>query len=205
MINLWGYVGVAGLIVIAPGADTMVVVKNALRGGLGHAVRTAAGVCTGLMGWAVVSALGLAAVLAASGALFTVIKIAGAAYLVFLGARTVIASRRAATPPTDQPACGTWWQGAITSLGNPKVGVFYTSFLPQFIPEHDNNALAVSLGLAAVHIALSFVCLFGYALLVVRLGDIFQRRRWRQMLETVMGIALCGLGVGLIATAVGGE
>ena len=205
VINVWGYVSVAGLIVIAPGADTMVVVKNTLRGGLVHAVRTAAGVCTGLAVWASISVFGLAAILAASGTVFTTIKIVGAAYLIFLGARTLASSRKLETASTNQSARGTWRQGAITSLGNPKVGVFYTSFLPQFIPAHSHNTLMISLALAAMHIVLSFVCLLSYAFLAECFGDIFQRRRWRQVLEVIIGTVLCGLGVGLIAATIAKE
>jgi len=202
VINMWGYVSVAGLIVITPGADTMVVVKNTLRGGLVHAVRTAAGVCTGLAVWACISAFGLAAILAASGTVFTTIKIAGAAYLIFLGARTLASSRKLDAASTNQSARGIWGQGAITNLGNPKVGVFYTSFLPQFIPAHSQNTLVISLALAGMHIVLSFICLLSYAFLVQRFGDIFQRRRWRQVLEIIIGTVLCGFGVGLTVAAI---
>ncbi|MDT0455844.1 LysE family translocator [Streptomyces sp. DSM 41527] len=200
MTNFIGYIAVAGLIVVSPGADTLVVIRNALHGGARAAVQTAAGVCTGLVAWAVASVAGLSAVLAASPALFTAIKIAGAAYLVFLGIRAIASARRP-LGDVDTPTQLNWRQGAVTSLGNPKVGVFYTSFLPQFIPA-GNGSLPVSLTLAGIHIALSFLCLCGYALLVLRLGNIFKRDGWRRALETVGGGALCAIGTWLVVSAV---
>ncbi|WP_030020010.1 LysE family translocator [Streptomyces monomycini] len=199
MPNLIGYTTVAGLIVVSPGADTLVVIRNALHGGGRSAVQTAAGVCIGLVAWAVASVAGLSAVLAASPALFTAIKIAGAAYLVFLGIRAIVSARRP-IGDLDTPTRLNWRQGALTSLGNPKVGVFYTSFLPQFIPA-GSGSLPVSLTLAGIHIALSFLCLCAYALLVLRLGNIFKRDGWRRALETVGGGALCAIGIWLVVSA----
>ncbi|GGM32860.1 threonine transporter RhtB [Longimycelium tulufanense] len=202
-MNLVGYIAAAGVVVVAPGADTLVVVKNALTGGAVRALRSAAGVCSGLAVWALLSAVGLAALLAASTALFTVVKVVGAAYLIFLGVKTILSARQP-TEINDSKTPNSWRQGMFTNLGNPKVGIFYTSFLPQFITDTE-HAFTVSLLLAAIHIALSFVCLLAYAFLVLRLGNIFQRERWRRTLDVVMGGTLCGLGVALVASSAVGS
>jgi threonine/homoserine/homoserine lactone efflux protein len=194
--DLWPYLAVTAAVVITPGPDTMVVVRQALRGGRRHAAGTAAGVCSGLVVWAAAAAFGLAAALAASHDLFTVIKLVGAAYLIFLGLHALWAVRRPTTPAA-RPVSGSGWRsGALTCLGNPKVGVFYTSFLPQFLPAH-GSALQASLLLAAIHIALSFACLLGYGMLATHLGDLFEPAR-RRRLEAFSGGVLCALGLGLV-------
>ncbi|KPI00268.1 Lysine exporter protein (LYSE/YGGA) [Actinobacteria bacterium OK074] len=201
MTGIAGYTAVAGLVVLVPGADTLVVVRNTLRGGSGSAVRTTAGVCAGLVAWALLSSAGLAAAVAASPTLFAVLKAAGAAYLVYLGVQALISSSRPAATEPVLPAGRDWRQGALTSLGNPKVGVFYTSLLPQFLPSH-GSPLAASVLLAAIHIALSFLSLIAYGVLASRMGDIFRKEKWSRVLETTAGVALCAIGLWLLVSAV---
>lgn len=203
MTGIAGYTVVAGLIVIVPGADTLVVVRNTLRGGSGSAVRTTVGVCAGLAAWALLSSAGLAAAVAASPTLFALLKVAGAAYLVYLGVQALISSSRAVAEPA-MPAGRDWRQGALTSLGNPKVGVFYTSLLPQFLPSH-GSPLAASALLAAIHITLSFLSLIAYGVLASRMGDIFRQEKWRRVLESTAGAALCAVGLWLMTSAAAGN
>ncbi|WP_019633400.1 LysE family translocator [Actinomadura atramentaria] len=199
MVDLAGYVAVAGVIVVAPGADTLVVVDNALRGGGRSSTATAAGVCCGLTVWAFASLAGLVLLLRAHDGAFTALKIIGAVYLVFLGVRTLWEARSADTAP--RPVGGTWRRGALTSLTNPKVGIFYLSFLPQFLPAHGHTVAWGGL-LAGIHIALSFACLLAYSLLALRARAAFQRPGWRRALNIVTGSAFCVLGVGAAAAAV---
>ncbi|QOV36603.1 LysE family translocator [Streptomyces ferrugineus] len=197
---------------IIPGADTLVVVRNTLSGDFRSAVRTTVGVCAGLVAWALMSSIGLATALAASPTLFNLLRAAGAAYLVYLGVQALVAARRTGTPDAarqagreEAPARSgrDWRQGALTSLGNPKVGVFYTSLLPQFIPA-DGSSLSSSLLLAAIHVALSFLSLLAYAAIVARMGDVFRKDGWRRVLETVAGAALVAVGLWLMVSAVTG-
>lgn len=202
---------VAGLVVIIPGADTLVVVRNTLSNDFRSAVRTTAGVCAGLVAWALMSSIGLATALASSPTLFNLLRAAGAAYLVYLGVQALVTARRTGTPDAARrtereaappPRSGREWrQGALTSLGNPKVGVFYTSLLPQFIPA-DRPSLSASLLLAAIHVALSFLSLLAYAAIVARMGDVFRKDGWRRVLETVAGAALIAVGLWLMVSAV---
>ena len=140
------FLGVAALLTILPGADMAVVTRAALVQGRRAALLTTLGVNTGVLTWAVASALGLAALLNASATAFTAVKLAGALYLVWLGVQAILQARRpaaAAQPgtPAGQALRVRPWpayrQGLLTNLLNPKVGVFYTTFLPQFIGPHD--------------------------------------------------------------------
>lgn len=200
LTGIAGYTALAALVVVVPGADTLVVVRNTLSGGHRSAIRTTTGVCAGLAAWALLSSAGLAAAVAASPTLFAVLRAAGAAYLVYLGTQALVAASRAVTEP-ELPAGRDWRQGALTSLGNPKVGVFYTSLLPQFLPAH-GSALAPAALLASIHIALSFLSLLAYGVLVARMGDILRERRWRKVLERSAGVALCAIGLWLMVAAV---
>jgi threonine/homoserine/homoserine lactone efflux protein len=202
LADIAGYTALAGLVVVVPGADTLVVVRNTLSGGPGSAVRTTTGVCTGLAAWALLSSAGLAAAVAASPTLFAMLRVAGAAYLVLLGVQALVAASRAAEP--ELPVGRDWRQGALTSLGNPKVGVFYTSLLPQFLPSH-GSALGAATLLASIHIALSFLSLLVYGVLAARMGDIFREGRWRKVLERCAGTGLCAVGLWLIVSAVTGN
>ena len=212
-MDISGYVAVAGLLVIIPGADTLVVVRNTLSGDFRSAVRTTVGVCAGLVAWALMSSIGLATALAASPTLFDLLRAAGAAYLMYLGAQALVAARRTAAPgaapgttseAARSPRSGKdWRQGVLTSLGNPKVGVFYTSLLPQFIPA-EGSSLSPSVLLAAIHVALSFLSLFTYAVIVSRMGDVFRKDGWRRVLEAIAGAALVAVGSWLMASAVTG-
>jgi threonine/homoserine/homoserine lactone efflux protein len=202
LTGLAGYTALAALVVAVPGADTLVVVRNTLSGGPRSAVRTTTGVCMGLAAWALLSSAGLAAAVAASPTLFAVLRAAGAAYLVLLGVQALMAANRTAAE-SELPSGRDWRQGALTSLGNPKVGVFYTSLLPQFLPTH-GSALGPATLLASIHIALSFLSLLAYGVLVARMGDVFRTGRWRRVLERGAGTALCAVGLWLMVSAVTG-
>jgi threonine/homoserine/homoserine lactone efflux protein len=125
-----------------------------------------------------------------------VLKLAGAAYLVFLGVQALL---RAAGPDRVHvpPTRGTpYRQGLLTNLLNPKIAVFYTTILPQFIRPGD-PVLAMSLLLATIHAGLSLVWLSGYGSVVARTGDALRRGRARRALDALSGFVLLGLGVRL--------
>src|SRR5215471_13469413 len=137
------FVPAAALLVIAPGPDSLLVLRNSARGGRRAGLATAAGTVTGLLVWAAAAALGLAALLRASQIGYLVVRWAGAAYLVFLGSQLIWRSRRsrgAEEQPGPVRAAASrrrlagFLTGAGTNLLNPKVGIFFISFLPVFIP-----------------------------------------------------------------------
>jgi len=189
------FVGAAIVIALTPGADTALVVRTALVAGAAPARRTALGTVSGLMVWGAASACGVAAVLNASAEAYTTVKLAGAAYLIWLGIQAI---RHAGE---HEPAGGArsgspFRQGLLCNLLNPKAGVFFTALLPQFVSPQD-PALAVSLLLTAIAAVTSLMWLTVYATLVPRAGDVLRRPPVRRALDRVTGTVLIGLGVRL--------
>ena len=139
LLALAAFTVAAVLIVLLPGPDMLVTIRSIIRGGRSCGMATAGGILVGLTIWICVAALGLAAVLRASEVAYAVLRIVGACYLVWLGVQSLRAMRRD-TPAADDGArrgglLGTGFTaGLTTNLLNPKVGVFFVTFLPGFVP-----------------------------------------------------------------------
>ncbi len=194
--DLLAFLGAMALITVTPGPDTAVVVRSAMRAGTPAALRTAAGTCLGLLGWGALAALGVAAVLAASAALFTAVKLVGAAYLLWLGVRTILSA--GAAPPAAAPAReetrGAFAVGLATNLLNVKAALFFTALLPQF-SARENPVLAVSALMTAIAALASLAWLSLYALLVPRAGDVLRRPVVRRRIDRCTGAVLIALGL----------
>jgi threonine/homoserine/homoserine lactone efflux protein len=204
-VNMAAFLGVSILVIITPGQDTALTIRNTLVGGRGSGILTAAGVASGQFIWTVATSAGLAALLVASEPVFTALKLAGAAYLIFLGAQALYAALR----PRRDDAKGNrfvsahrlgriaaYRQGALSNLGNPKMAVFFSSLLPQFIARgHASFTTLLMLGL--LFNAMTLTWLTGYALVVARVGDVLRRDRVRRSMEGVTGLVLVGLGLRL--------
>jgi threonine/homoserine/homoserine lactone efflux protein len=186
---------VALVLSVTPGPDMALVLRNSLRGGRPAAFRTIFGIGVGLLGWATATALGVAAVLAASATVFTVLKIAGGAYLVYLGIQTLLALRRGEEPLRAKPGGrgSPFRQGLVTNLLNPKLAVFFTTLLPQFISEGD-PVFAKSILLAVVFVTIGMTWLVVYAHLVELVA---RSARFRRTVEAVSGAVLVALGARL--------
>jgi threonine/homoserine/homoserine lactone efflux protein len=196
--QLTPFVGAAILIALTPGADTALVVRNALVVGAPAARRTALGSSAGLLVWGAASACGVAAVLNASAEVFTVVKLAGAVYLVWLGLQAI--RHAGAHEPGGGARSGSpFRQGLFCNLLNPKAGIFFTALLPQFVSP-DDPALFVSLLMTAIAAATSLAWLSVYATVVPRAGDVLRRPRVRRALDRATGVVLIGLGVRLALT-----
>lgn len=155
---LAAYLLAAGILTLTPGADTALVLRTATASGPRPAAFAAAGIGLGCLAWGVIVSLGLGAVLATSEVAFTALKWAGALYLLWLGVtlvwrpRTVLDAGGAA-PSADRDALAALRRGFLSNLLNPKVGVFYITFLPQFVPP--GVAVApFSLLLAVIHVVM---------------------------------------------------
>lgn len=199
---------VAALVTITPGVDTMLVLSTATRHGGGRGLLTATGTITGLYCWGVVAATGASAVLTASTGAYTALRIAGAAYLVWLGLRALRSLLRpapaghAAKPTVENPTLSAqraYARGLLTNLLNPKIGVFYLSLFPQFIPA-DTAALPAGLLLATVHAAEGLAFLGLISLLAHRAGAWLRRPRVSRALDGVCAAVFLGFGARLALT-----
>lgn len=191
---LLAFLGVAIVVIVTPGQDTALTVRNTLSGGRTAGVRTAIGVVGGQAVWAVAASAGVAALLVASEPAFVALKFAGAAYLVFLGAQSLLAAirRRAVTheaPPVSGPG-HELRQGLLSNLANPKMAVFFTSLLPQF-----GDSFVVLLALGLLFCSLTLLWLSAYAFAVARAGDVLRRPRVRRAIDAATGLALVALGL----------
>lgn len=189
---------------ISPGADTFLVVRNALRGGRRDGVMTVLGISSGLYFHALLSALGVSAVLAHSAGAFLALKVAGAAYLAWLGIQSLRAGlgRVPGSPPGEEvaaaqvPRLQSFREGLLTNLLNPKVIVFYLALLPQFMDPGD-PVLARSLLLAAIHCVEGILWLGFVAWAVDRSRRFFLRPSLRRWLDALCGTVLIALGLRL--------
>jgi threonine/homoserine/homoserine lactone efflux protein len=167
LLTLLAFVGAAVLIVLLPGPDTLVVVRSIVRGGRRQGILTALGNLCGLTLWVTAAAVGLAAMLEASEVGYAVLRIVGACYLVFLGVQAWRSRGQVGVPEgSRRGVLGTGFRaGILTNLFNPKVGVFFVTFLPGFVPE-DASVLWTTLLFGAILIvltALYWVLLLGLA------------------------------------------
>jgi len=205
IVNLGAFVGVSAAVIVAPGLDTALITRNALLHGRRSAAATALGVNTGMLVWTIATAAGLAALVRASAVAFTVIKFAGAAYLIWIGLRMLAESRRATAqrsqtqvlPARAATAAAGYRQGLICNISNPKAAIVFTSLLPQFIAGHRPSAGAF-LALGAIFVALAIVLDGVYAVLAARASRRLAGGRVRAWIDRVTGIVLVGLGVRLL-------
>jgi len=197
--SVLGFVVFSLLLTVTPGADTALVTRAALAGGRRAGFGAVLGVSSGLLFHAALSALGLSVILARSAALYETVKLAGAAYLLYLGVRAWLDARHTAQAPVGEvrPALGfgaALAQGLTTNVLNPKVALFYLTVLPQFVPPGP-GALGHALGLALIHFSWGVLWLGTLVLLIGTLAPRLRAPRVRAGLERVTGGAMVLLGL----------
>jgi threonine/homoserine/homoserine lactone efflux protein len=200
--DLLAFVGVAALVIVTPGQDTALTIRNTLVGGRRAGLATALGVASGQAVWTLAASAGVAALIVASEPAFIALKFAGATYLVVLGLQTLWGAFRGGPPKRARAAGsaegGALRQGFLSNLANPKMAVFFTSLLPQFAPA-DGPAFPVLLALGLLFCAMTFAWLCAYATAVSRARNLLARPRVRRTIDAVMGTALVALGARLAA------
>jgi threonine/homoserine/homoserine lactone efflux protein len=201
--TLAAFAGISLLLAVTPGPDMAVVTKNALAHGRRGVFLTTTGIALALAIWITATAVGLSAVVRASSELLLALKLVGSAYLAYLGIRTLIDSLRrpqdflAGTPPAA-PAHVIFRQGFLSALSNPKLGVFFVTFLPQFVmPGQELLPRLLLLGLIFAVIGWAWMNVYG--LLVTRIRDFITAPRVRQWMERITGVVLLGFGARLAA------
>jgi threonine/homoserine/homoserine lactone efflux protein len=204
-VDIAAFLGVSILVIVTPGQDTALTIRNTLVGGRGSGVFTAAGVASGQFIWTVATSAGLAALIVASEPVFTALKLAGAAYLIFLGAQALYAAFRPSggglkanrfVRDNRLGRVAAYRQGVLSNLGNPKMVVFFSSLLPQFV-NRGNASFQTMLMLGLLFCVMTLTWLTGYAFVVARVGDVLRRDRVRRSMEAVTGLVLVGLGLRL--------
>jgi threonine/homoserine/homoserine lactone efflux protein len=193
------FLGVSLLVICTPGQDTALTIRNTMLGGRRVGMATAAGVSTGQAVWTVATSAGLAVILMASAPLFFAIRLGGAAYLIYLGARSVVKAIRHADPEVASPKCrglsarAAFLQGFLSNLSNAKMVAFFISLLPPFAGPHPSFLLLLVLGVNFSLLTLTWLA--GYAFAVERLGGWLRRGGVRRALEAALGAVLVGLGI----------
>jgi len=198
-IDLLPFLGLSILLILIPGPDAAVVTKNALLGGRRAGVLASVGVSIGLTIWTVAAALGIAALLRASAVAFLALKLAGAAYLIWIGVQ-MLRARDLLGSVEERPRVGggarSLRQGLLSDLGNPKIAVFFTSFLPQFV-HGDGPAFASLILLGGTFAALTLLWLGAYAMLIGNASALMRRTQVRKALDRFTRVVLIGFGIRL--------
>jgi len=205
--RLVAFVGVAALLTVLPGADMALVTRNVLALGRRRTMLTILGIGAGCLIHATASALGISAILATSATAYNVVKTVGAAYLVWLGVQSIrgsseprqlgsSATRQLGSLAATSGRAAAFTQGFLTNVLNPKVAIFYLTFLPQFIAP-GQPVLTRSLMLASIHIVMGLIWLTAYAWFIDRLGSVLTRPAVKAWLERVTGGLLVAIGARL--------
>jgi len=199
--SLLAFAGVSLLLAVTPGPDMAVVTKNALAHGRRGVFLTTSGIALALVIWVGATAIGLSALLATSSEALFVLKIIGACYLAYLGIRTLIESRRrpadllAGVPPAAS-APAVFRQGFLSAISNPKLGVWFVTFLPQWVLQgQDPFPRLLELGITFA--VIGWIWMNVYGLFVTRLRDVITAPRVRQWMDRITGAVLLGFGVRL--------
>ncbi|HKW59177.1 MAG TPA: LysE family translocator [Candidatus Dormibacteraeota bacterium] len=199
--TLIAFAGVSLLLAVTPGPDMAVVTKNALAHGRRGVILTTSGIALALIVWVTATAVGLSALLRASGGVLLALKIVGAFYLAYLGVRALLESRRrpgdllAGAPPAA-PAHAVFRQGFLSAISNPKLGVFFVTFLPQFVLP-GQAVLPRLLELGVVFAVIGWTWMNVYGLFVTRLRKVITAPRVRQWMQRATGVVLLGFGARL--------
>jgi threonine/homoserine/homoserine lactone efflux protein len=202
------------LLILAPGPDSLLVLRNTLRHGRRAGWVTASGTMSGLLAWAVAAAFGLSALLQVSDVGYSAVRLAGACYLLWLGVSSLWPFRgRPATPATAAGPAGAagpapgkagwrraYLNGLLSNLLNPKIGVFFIAFLPGFIPAGAPGPL-FPLALGLWFIAETGIWLATLAWMAARGAGWLRRSTVQRWLERITGVALIGFGLRLASQA----
>jgi threonine/homoserine/homoserine lactone efflux protein len=199
--RLLAFCGISLLLAVTPGPDMAVVAKNALAHGRRGVIFTTTGIALALAIWVTATAVGISAVLRTSGELLFLLKLVGAAYLAYLGVRALIESRHrqadpAAGAPPAAPAHAIFRQGFLSAISNPKLGVFFVTFLPQFVVP-GQALLPQLLELGLIFAVIGWAWMNVYGLLIARIRDFITAPRVRQWMQRVTGVVLLGFGARL--------
>lgn len=193
---LSAFVGAASLLTITPGLDTALVLRSA-AGGPRPAAYAALGIAIGCLIWGAAVSIGLGALLAASRFIYTAVRLAGAVYLVWIGIQLVTRPRGSFDARSDHSddlrPVAALRQGVLTNVLNPKVGIFYVTFLPQFVPPGARVGSFLFL-LAVIHVLIGLVWFAVLISATVPMGRLLKRPRFVRAMDRIVGAVFIGFG-----------
>jgi threonine/homoserine/homoserine lactone efflux protein len=202
------FLGVSALVICTPGQDTALTIRNTLLGGRSGGAATALGVSAGTGIWTLAVSAGLAVILVASGPLFLAVRLAGAAYLIYLGVHSFMKAATHADGTVEHAtrtearlsSAAAFWQGLVSNLSNAKMVAFFISLLPPFAGPHPTFVVLLALGMNFSLLTLAWLA--GYAFAVHRVRRVLTRPSIRRGLDAVLGAVLVGLGLRLAREAI---
>lgn len=202
--HLLVFLGVSAILILFPGPDTAVVTRNVLVHGRRVGMATSLGVGAGVSIWSLAAALGVASLVRASLVGFTILKLAGAVYLIWLGIQAIRAADHVSEaggsaafrglPRSALSARGGFRQGLLSDLGNPKAGIFFTSLLPQFV-DPGQSVFVPFLALGVIFATMTILWLSAYCVITARAAQTLLRPRVRAMLDRATGVVLIAIGL----------
>jgi threonine/homoserine/homoserine lactone efflux protein len=203
MSGYLAFLGISLVVIMTPGPDTALTVRNTLLGGARGGVFTAMGVAAGQVLWASAASAGVVGLLVASAPVFEALKLVGAAYLMVIGVQTLYSAfRPGSAAPSARGAARrigpgrALRQGLVNDLANPKMAAFFASLFPQFVPEGSASFAALMM-LGLVFSAMTLAWLVAYALAVAKAGGLLRHSGIRRAIEGVTGAVLIAFGLRL--------
>jgi threonine/homoserine/homoserine lactone efflux protein len=190
------FIPVAAALTVTPGVATALVIRSTISGGRRAAFATTLGNSAGVLAWALMAAVGIAAVVAASVTAFTIVKIAGAVVLLAMGLHSVLSKHEAPQPHLATRHRSAFRDGLVTSLANPKLAVFFVALFPQFVPDHQ-AVLPLAVAMALIIVVLDLAWYSTLAWLVGRAKAAFTTGPWLRRTQRLTGCVLIGLGARL--------
>ncbi len=200
------FIGLAAILTITPGADTMLVIRSVIARGQRSGLMTTAGICSGVFVHAILSAAGLSIILVNSATAFEFVKMAGACYLIYLGYQSLREFFKGRTDTADtfnvahdgkrKTSLRSFMEGMLNNILNPKTAVFYLAFLPQFINPGD-PVLRKSILLAGIHFVMAILWLSMIAMMLGRMKQVLTSGRVQRWLEATSGVILIAFGIRL--------
>jgi threonine/homoserine/homoserine lactone efflux protein len=202
------FISVSAVVIIVPGPDTAITVRNTLLGGRRVGIATGLGVSLGQLVWTLAASAGIAALLVASEPAFLAVKLIGAGYLILLGLHSLYSAWKARQEGRDPAAAlpqrkpmsvrAGLAQGVLSDLSNPKMAVFFMALLPQFVPA-GSTTFGWSALLGLVFCAMTFTWLAGYAFVLAKAGNLLRTPRVKRYLDAITGTVLVALGLRIAA------
>jgi threonine/homoserine/homoserine lactone efflux protein len=204
--NFWLFALASFLLNITPGNDMLYVISRSAGQGVRAGIISSLGIMTGCLVHLICAAAGLSAILAGSATAFSIVKYAGACYLVYLGLKAILSKKAAGLVRVEKPVAASgrriFWQGVLTNVLNPKVALFFLAFLPQFIEIHGGHAQVSILLLGAWFDIGGTMVNITVAVLFGRIGDYLKRSpRWLMVQEKLTGLVLIALGIKVALTS----